>query len=105
MRIAPDLLKRRADQVSGGELQRIALARALLVQPLFLFADEATSRLDPVTQKEVVDLVTEIVGERKLGMLLVTHDHVLADRVADRVIALGGAQPVLESEFGMSVSA
>ncbi len=105
MRIAPDLLKRRADQVSGGELQRIALARALLVQPLFLFADEATSRLDPVTQKEVVDLVTEIVGEQKLGLLLVTHDHVLADRVADRVIALGRARPVLDGEFRLSLSA
>jgi peptide/nickel transport system ATP-binding protein len=105
MRIAPDLLERRPDQVSGGELQRIALARALLVSPVFLFADEATSRLDPVTQKEVVDLLTGIVAERRLGMLLVTHDHVLAERVADRVVGLGPAAteamsdvtPVLEA--------
>ncbi len=105
MRIAPDLLHRRADQVSGGELQRIALARALLVDPLFLFADEATSRLDPVTQKEVIDLVTEIIGERKLGVLLVTHDRVLAERVADRVIALGNARPVRDGDFRLSLSA
>jgi len=78
LRIGPDLLARRPDQVSGGELQRIALARALLVDPVFLFADEPTSRLDPVIQMEVMDLLREIVEERRLAMLLVTHDALLA---------------------------
>jgi peptide/nickel transport system ATP-binding protein len=71
-----------------GVPSRIALVRALLVSLVFLFADEATSRLDPVTQKEVVDLLMGVVADRRLGMLLVTHDGVLADRVADRVLGL-----------------
>ncbi len=77
-RVPSDLLDRRPDQVSGGELQRVALARALLVDPVFLFADEATSRLDPVTQKDVFDLLRTIVADRGLGVLMVTHDRDLA---------------------------
>ena len=77
-RVPTDLLDRRPDQVSGGELQRVALARALLVDPVFLFADEATSRLDPVTQKDVFDLLRSVVAERGLGVLMVTHDRDLA---------------------------
>ncbi len=78
LRIRPELLARRPDQVSGGELQRIALARALLVDPIFLFADEPTSRLDPIIQQEVMVLLREVVAERRLAMLLVTHDAALA---------------------------
>jgi len=78
LRIHPYLLLRRPDQVSGGELQRIALARVLLVDPAFLFADEPTSRLDPIIQQEVMDLLREVVAERRLAMLLVTHDAALA---------------------------
>jgi ABC-type glutathione transport system ATPase component len=88
LRIGAGLLDRRPDQVSGGELQRIALARALLVNPVFLFADEATSRLDPVTQKQVMDLLREIALERGLALLLVTHDRDLARGMAARRIAL-----------------
>lgn len=90
MRIATDLLDRLPDQVSGGELQRIALARALLVEPVFLFADEATSRLDPVTQAEVMDLLQEAAVERDLAILMVTHDRALAQGMARRTIGLTG---------------
>jgi peptide/nickel transport system ATP-binding protein len=86
--VAPDLLERRPDQVSGGELQRIALARALLVDPVLLFADEPTSRLDPVTQRQVMDLLREIVADRRLALLLVTHDQDLARNMAHRHIRL-----------------
>ncbi len=88
MRVSPDLTQRRPGEVSGGELQRIALARALLVDPVFLFADEATSRLDPITQQEVMELVRGLVTERDLAVLLVTHDHALAAGMASRIVAL-----------------
>ncbi|MGL4636716.1 MAG: ABC transporter ATP-binding protein [Beijerinckiaceae bacterium] len=88
MRISPELLARRPDQVSGGELQRIALARALMVDPVFLFADEATSRLDPVTQQEVMELLRDVVAERGLAVLMVTHDHDLARGMAGNVISM-----------------
>jgi peptide/nickel transport system ATP-binding protein len=88
LRLAEDLLDRRPEQISGGELQRFALARTLLVDPVFLFADEPTSRLDPITQKDVMLLLAEIVRERGMSMLLVTHDPALAARAAARAVAL-----------------
>ncbi len=86
LRIGPDLLARYPDQVSGGELQRIALARALLVDPIFLFADEPTSRLDPIIQQEVMVLLREVVEDRRLAMLLVTHDAALAAGMTAKAI-------------------
>jgi peptide/nickel transport system ATP-binding protein len=97
MRLAPALLDRLPDQVSGGELQRFALVRVLLLDPVFIFADEATSRLDPITQQDVMTLLREAVDERGFAMLLVTHDRALAAKVADRSFALDreSLQPAL----------
>ncbi|TIP71242.1 MAG: ABC transporter ATP-binding protein, partial [Mesorhizobium sp.] len=64
--------------------------RALLLDPVFLFADEATSRLDPVSQKEVIDFLVQTVRETGLGILLVTHDQALAERISTRTINLAG---------------
>lgn len=89
LRLGVALFDRLPSQISGGELQRFALLRALLLDPAFLFADEATSRLDPVSQKDVVTFLMEIVGETGLGVLMVTHDRELADRVSRRTISLG----------------
>jgi peptide/nickel transport system ATP-binding protein len=87
--LARELLDRRPDEVSGGELQRFAILRALVLDPVFLFADEATSRLDPVSQKEVFAILLRAVRERGLGLLMVTHEAALAEKVADRVLRLG----------------
>ena len=89
MRLAPALLERLPHQVSGGELQRIALARVLLMQPALIFADEPTSRLDPVTQQDVFALLLEHVQSRRSAVLLVTHDTDIVQRLASRRIALG----------------
>lgn len=72
--VASELLDRWPNGVSGGELQRIALTRALIVNPRVLLADEPTSRLDPVTQKETLDLLAEVCSENDIAVLLVTHD-------------------------------
>jgi peptide/nickel transport system ATP-binding protein len=89
LRLAPALLDRRPNEVSGGELQRFAILRALMLDPVFLFADEATSRLDPISQKDVIELLVGIVRDRGLGLLIVTHDLALAERIASRVVRLG----------------
>lgn len=89
------LLDRRPDAVSGGELQRIALARVLSIAPAVVLADEPTSRLDPITQAETMALIAEIVAESAVAVVLVTHDGVIADRWADRHIALNGAPRAL----------
>ena len=94
MRVSPALLERLPRQVSGGELQRIALARVLLLQPALIFADEPTSRLDPLTQQEVIALLVEEARQAGSAVLLVTHDADIVRCVADRRLHLGpAAQP------------
>lgn len=80
--LAPALLQRLPDAVSGGELQRFALLRALLLRPVFLFADEPTSRLDPVTQKRTIELIVQTCGESGAALMLVTHDPDIAAHIA-----------------------
>ncbi|AVS75556.1 ATP-binding cassette domain-containing protein, partial [Paracidovorax cattleyae] len=86
----PALLLRRPGEVSGGELQRIALARALLARPALLFADEPTSRLDPLTQRHTLALLTGAMQETGAILLLVTHDDALAQAIGTRVLRLQG---------------
>jgi peptide/nickel transport system ATP-binding protein len=83
-----EILRRRPGQVSGGELQRIAVVRAMLPRPAVVFADEATSRLDLVTQEQTVDSLMSEIAESGSALLLVTHDTDLSAAVADREIAL-----------------
>lgn len=82
------LLRRLPGQVSGGELQRLALARILLLSPALIFADEPTSRLDPISQQETMDLLLEMAAANETAILLVTHDRMLADRTMQRQIAI-----------------
>ncbi|MBB4142831.1 ABC transporter ATP-binding protein [Rhizobium rhizoryzae] len=89
LRLAEHLLDRRPDQVSGGELQRFALLRVLLLDPVFLFADEPTSRLDLITQQETVELLVELARERGCALLLVSHDTALIEKTCDRTISIG----------------
>lgn len=89
LRLSPDLLDRLPGQVSGGELQRFALLRVLLLDPVFLFADEPTSRLDLITQQETVELLAEVARERDCAVLIVSHDEELIRKVSDRRLAFG----------------
>jgi putative ABC transport system ATP-binding protein len=72
-------------QLSGGEQQRTALARALAVEPSLLFADEPTGNLDPVTAGQIIGLMLDLVRETGAAMVLVTHDAALAARTDRRV--------------------
>ncbi|WP_111497245.1 ABC transporter ATP-binding protein [Marinobacter bohaiensis] len=86
LRLRPELLQRPASEVSGGELQRLAIARAMLLDPVFLFADEPVSRLDPITSKEIIELLCELAREHDCAVLLVSHDADVVDRVCHRVL-------------------
>lgn len=88
LRIDPALLDRHPAAVSGGELQRIAIVRALTARPAVLLADEPTSRLDPITQRETMELLAEIARDRKVAIVLVTHDPAMASRWTERIFAL-----------------
>lgn len=82
------ILARTADTVSGGELQRVAILRALLLEPILLFADEVTSRLDPITQRDTIDLLVSLCRKRQFGLILVSHDRYLIEKSCDKVINL-----------------
>ena len=86
LRLPLSLFDRLPEQVSGGELQRISILRALMANPVFLFADEPTSRLDPVTQQEVLSILGEIVRAEKLALLIVSHDYDMLERFCDHII-------------------
>ena len=88
LKISGNLLERKPGSISGGELQRLAIARALMVKPKLLLADEPTSRLDPLTQKLTMRLLAEGAAQSKTAILLVTHDSVLAQKWTDRVVQL-----------------
>lgn len=89
VRLPASLLDRRPGQVSGGELQRLAIVRAMLLEPALIFADEPTSRLDLVTQEQTVRCLMEEVDRRDCAVVLVTHDEALATAVADQRLSLG----------------
>ncbi|MFL0579638.1 ABC transporter ATP-binding protein [Dietzia sp. 179-F 9C3 NHS] len=86
-----DLLHRRPREVSGGQLQRACLARALAQHPDYLIADEATAHLDPATTATIA-AVLRTRADLGLGVLLITHDHALADAIADHRIEMPTAQ-------------
>jgi peptide/nickel transport system ATP-binding protein len=87
-------LRARVHELSGGQLQRIALARALVVGPKLLVADEPTSMLDPSEQARLLVVLRELQVEMGLGLILVSHDIAVVRKVTDRVIVLDGGRVV-----------
>lgn len=92
MRLRRALLERSVAEVSGGEAQRLALARILLLDPLLIVADEPSSRLDPIIQREIFDLLESVRAERSTAIVLISHHRGLVQSVAHRSLRLG---PVL----------
>lgn len=80
-------------QLSGGEQQRVALARAFINRPRILFADEPTGNLDDDTSHRIVDILFELNRSLNTALVLVTHNHELAEK-AERVIRLKGGRMV-----------
>jgi putative ABC transport system ATP-binding protein len=90
-------------QLSGGEQQRVALARAFSNRPKVLFADEPTGNLDAATGAKVVGIMKELNRELGTTLILVTHDHALAEQ-ANRVIRLSDGAVVSDSGTGAPAS-
>lgn len=86
--IEEEWLGRYPRELSGGELQRFCVARSLFEGTQFLLADEMSTMLDVITQAQIWNLVLKEVEQRQLGLLMVTHNRALADRVCQRVVEL-----------------
>lgn len=84
--LEPAMLSRQSHEVSGGQLQRVCIARALIQEPDWLICDEATSALDAATTASLVRLIQAQQTERGFGVLAISHDRPLLDIWADRVI-------------------
>ena len=79
-------------QLSGGEQQRVAVARAFACRPTILFADEPTGNLDTGTGEKINDLLFDLNKEEGTTLVLVTHEHNLANRCGQRLHLAGGQQ-------------
>lgn len=84
----PALLDRYPSQCSGGQLQRLTIARALLLEPAVLICDEATSALDAVTQRKVLDLLLRLHRDRRLSLIMISHDMNVLRYMSHRVAVL-----------------
>ena len=84
--IRKEWLTRWPNELSGGELQRFCIARALGPQTQYIIADEMTTMLDAITQASIWQVVVQQCKERGIGLLVVTHNHALAQRICHRII-------------------
>ena len=107
--IALDLLKQvhlperyaneRILHLSGGEQQRVAMARAIVNRPLLLIADEPTGNLDPETSQDIMEVFKKI-NHMGTTVLMVTHDKTLVDMMNKRVIEIDGGKVVRDEQKG-----
>jgi phosphonate transport system ATP-binding protein len=90
------MARQRADRLSGGQSQRVAIARMLMQRPEFVIADEPVASLDPAAGEEVMRLLVRLLRERDLTLLFISHDLRHAVEFSDRVIGLRGGRIELD---------
>jgi phospholipid/cholesterol/gamma-HCH transport system ATP-binding protein len=92
-------LNKMPGEISGGMKKRVALARALALDPSVLLFDEPTAGLDPITAAEIGQLIVDLRKERGVTSIVVTHDMHAAKHFSDRLILLSGGKIVLDGSF------
>lgn len=95
-----DKLYARTDRLSGGEQQRVALARLLVQDPELILADEPVSSLDPARTEAVMDLLTTVVAEHRRTLIVSLHDFGVARAYCDRLVGVRGGRIVFDEPAG-----
>ena len=91
-------LEHRPSELSGGEQQRVSIARALVNRPALLLADEPTGNLDSRTGEDILNLIRDLSMSLGMTVVMVTHERALAERFAQRLIFLGDGKLIGSSE-------
>ena len=91
-------LMRLPNQLSGGELQRLALFRVLLLEPKLIILDEPTSMLDVISQAHIIELLNEFKNKRKLSYVFISHDEYLCQLFCDRIYTVANGKIILKKE-------
>lgn len=86
--LSEDVLAKYPHELSGGQRQRVGIATALVTSPRLIIADEPTTALDSITQRQIVDLLTSLVDESGASMLFITHDFAVLNRATTRCYVL-----------------
>lgn len=86
--LGEDVLAKYPHELSGGQRQRVGIATALVTSPRLIIADEPTTALDSITQRQIVDLLTSLVDESDASMLFITHDFAVLNRATTRCYVL-----------------
>lgn len=94
-----DAADKMPSELSGGQRKRIGLARTLVVQPEIMLYDEPTTGLDPITSREISELILEMQKKFQTSSVIITHDMACAQITADRVLVMGDGEFIAEGTY------
>ena len=97
-------LSRYPHQLSGGQRQRVVIAMACALEPKLLIADEPTTALDVVLQAQILDLLRDLVDERRMGLMLISHDLAVVTDMADRITIMRQGEVMEAGETAPTLS-